>query len=178
MGPAQAIQTGLAKSFQYSGRASRAEYWWFLPVGALLPVVALAGVQWLAPTASFLLLCGALFAALSPLMAVTRRRLIDSGESTSWFEVPLMALVSFLAAVWALGSLHGWAIAAWDAGADGPAGFAVFILWLLGFAVLVPITAQQFLTGFATGIALFSQMASPSSMRHQFPGPNPSEATP
>jgi uncharacterized membrane protein YhaH (DUF805 family) len=29
MGPAQAIRTGLAKSFQFSGRASRSEFWWF-----------------------------------------------------------------------------------------------------------------------------------------------------
>jgi uncharacterized membrane protein YhaH (DUF805 family) len=29
MGPAQAITTCLAKSFQFSGRASRSEFWWF-----------------------------------------------------------------------------------------------------------------------------------------------------
>ncbi len=29
MGPATAINIGFAKSFQFSGRASRSEYWWF-----------------------------------------------------------------------------------------------------------------------------------------------------
>ena len=29
MGPVQAIKTCLAKSFQFSGRASRAEFWWY-----------------------------------------------------------------------------------------------------------------------------------------------------
>lgn len=40
MGPAQAIRTGLAKSFHFSGRSSRAEFWWFAPVG--LGIILLA----------------------------------------------------------------------------------------------------------------------------------------
>lgn len=32
MRPVEAIKTCLAKSFQFSGRASRSEFWWFAPV--------------------------------------------------------------------------------------------------------------------------------------------------
>lgn len=40
MGPAQAIRTCLAKSFQFSGRASRPENWWFaIFVGVLTAII-------------------------------------------------------------------------------------------------------------------------------------------
>ncbi|WP_342076667.1 DUF805 domain-containing protein [Yoonia sp. SS1-5] len=39
MGPADAIKTCLAKSFQFKGRASRSEFWWY---GGLLLVVTFA----------------------------------------------------------------------------------------------------------------------------------------
>jgi uncharacterized membrane protein YhaH (DUF805 family) len=42
MSPTQAIKTGLAKSFQFKGRASRAEFWWF--AGILL--IATFGLLW------------------------------------------------------------------------------------------------------------------------------------
>ncbi len=48
MGPAQAIRTCLAKSFQFSGRASRSEFWWFYAtlflLGATIALVDL-GLQ-------------------------------------------------------------------------------------------------------------------------------------
>lgn len=36
MGPAQAIWNGIAKSFEFSGRASRSEFWWFAAAVAIL----------------------------------------------------------------------------------------------------------------------------------------------
>ena len=41
MGPLDAIKTGFAKSFQFSGRASRAEFWWF--AGAIVSCILLIG---------------------------------------------------------------------------------------------------------------------------------------
>lgn len=40
MGPAEAIRTGLATSFQFSGRASRSEFWW-LTAFLVLPFLAI-----------------------------------------------------------------------------------------------------------------------------------------
>ncbi|NBZ87641.1 DUF805 domain-containing protein [Stagnihabitans tardus] len=176
MGPAEAIRTGFAKSFQYSGRASRSEYWWFLPVGAALPVAALGTALTLRPDMPFPLLFGLGALALSPLMAVTRRRLLDSGEAPIWFETPLMALVIFCAALWAEVSLNRWAFDLWAQGADGPGGFGVMICWLMGNILLLPILFHQFFVGLITGSALFSQMAAPSRQAPPRSGPSPTEA--
>jgi uncharacterized membrane protein YhaH (DUF805 family) len=46
MGPAQAIRTGLGKSFQFSGRASRSEFWWFFAAWAAVVLCLMAFVTW------------------------------------------------------------------------------------------------------------------------------------
>jgi uncharacterized membrane protein YhaH (DUF805 family) len=82
MGPAQAIRTGLAKSFQFSGRASRAEFWWFAPCGFALPALVIGlgyprvtDHETVAPV-----LLAAAIAAL-PVSAVSVRRLHDADKS-------------------------------------------------------------------------------------------------
>jgi hypothetical protein len=95
-------------------------------------------------------------------MAVTRRRLADTGEPPQQFETPFAALVGFLTCVWAAYSLNKWAFDAWSIGADGPSGFGVMIVWLLGLAAIIPITIKNFLVGLIYGAALFSQMAVPT----------------
>ncbi len=86
MGPIQAITTCFAKSFQFSGRASRAEFWWFtLFVNVVLLVAFGVFDVWLygidlydehsiAPATE--LLCVVMF---FPATAVTMRRLHDCG---------------------------------------------------------------------------------------------------
>lgn len=119
MGPAQAIRTCLFKSFQYSGRATRPEYWWFaafwiiapelvgfafaFPVGFVyglqlsrgavnLPPPSLLWPLW-ATLGSWLLLC-------LPGLAVTFRRLHDCRLSGWWILlIPATALLSCLALV-------------------------------------------------------------------------------
>lgn len=171
MSPIQAITTCLRKSFQFSGRASRSEYWWFLPIGIVVPFTALWFLASLRPDTSTFALGSTFFLTLSPLMAVTKRRLNDAGSPSTWFETPLMALAFFLAALWASVSLTNWAFGAWENGADGPAGFGVMIFWGLGHLVLIPVILQQFFVGLITGSALFSQMASPSRSATKSHGP-------
>jgi uncharacterized membrane protein YhaH (DUF805 family) len=170
MGPAEAIRTGLVRSLEFSGRASRSEYWWFLPVGVALPMGALLLAGAARPELGFLALCAIFLVALIPLMAVTRRRLLDSGEAPVWFETPLTALLWCLGSGWAIVSLSRWARASWDAGADGPAGAGVFVAWLVGHAVLVPTFTYQLVIGFVTGLVLFVQMAAPSKFSSDKPG--------
>jgi uncharacterized membrane protein YhaH (DUF805 family) len=43
--PADAIASGFKKSFQFSGHATRSEFWWFTAFAALLGLVA-AGLDW------------------------------------------------------------------------------------------------------------------------------------
>jgi uncharacterized membrane protein YhaH (DUF805 family) len=176
MGPVQAIAICLRKSFQFSGKASRPEYWWFLPVGTLLPVMAVTSIHWLYPPGSTFL-SGAVFVlALLPLMAVTKRRLNDGGGDAVWFETPTISLLYFLAAAWAITGLNNYAFAALDAGADGPSGFGVAAVRWLGLAILVPIALHQFLIGFIYGIALFLKMAVPS--KSAIPSSNRNEVSP
>ena len=162
MRPAQAIGTGLAESFQFSGRASRSECWWFLPIGAVLPILALSSALILAPDLPFPGLCGIFFIAVLPLLAVARRRPLDGGSAPTRFETPLVALMRCLGAGWAIGALDGWARAEWQAAADGPAGVAVFAGYLAGNAILIPVFAHQLVVGFVTGISLFLKMTSPA----------------
>ena len=164
----------MRKSLQYSGRASRAEYWWFLPVGLLLPLAALLMMSKSDPDSPTLLRGLVFFLTLSPLMAVTKRRLADTGEASVWFETPLMALVFVLALVWAIVGLTSWAF---DPLRDGPGVLGVLFIWLVGVSVLVPALLHQFFLGLMTGSALFSQMAAPSRQVKISHRPNPTEAS-
>jgi uncharacterized membrane protein YhaH (DUF805 family) len=159
---AQAIGKGFTRSFQFSGQASRLEYWAFLPVGLALPAATLYAINAFFPNLGLFWNCTAFFGALMPLMAVTRRRLLDTGEAPVWFETPLAALLWCIVSGAAFFSLKDWAFAAWDAGADGPSGFGVFLCLAFGSAILIPIFAQNLLIGFLTGTALFGQMAAPT----------------
>ena len=81
MGPVQAIKTCLAKSFQFSGRASRPEYWWFAPLGILFPIVGAKGMNgdviYLSPPVRFVVVI-----LLSiPLISATARRLADVNKA-------------------------------------------------------------------------------------------------
>lgn len=102
MGPVQAIKTCLAKSFQFSGRASRAEFWWF---GPLWLVVSLALTNWIMangkrddlPINATLAGCLVLCAVAIPLWSVTVRRLHDTGRtgrSLTLVPIPFLALVA------------------------------------------------------------------------------------
>ncbi|MEP1793024.1 DUF805 domain-containing protein [Parasphingorhabdus sp.] len=110
MGPITAISTVLCKTFTYSGRASRSEYWWYylacfilaficLTVDsfAVLKLVALHGDEALLHAKPFAFTTlWALVATAPAFLSVTVRRLHDAGFSGFWTLlnfVPLGALV-------------------------------------------------------------------------------------
>ncbi|NOC93483.1 DUF805 domain-containing protein [Ruegeria sp. HKCCD6604] len=80
MGPKQAISTGIRKTFVFSGRASRSEFWWFAPIAIVLPISAAllfdssVLVNW--GTSRLLVIT----AASLPLLSAMCRRLQDTGE--------------------------------------------------------------------------------------------------
>jgi uncharacterized membrane protein YhaH (DUF805 family) len=115
MGPIQAIKTCLAKSFQFSGRASRAEFWWFAPLWLIVSLALTLGIMasvnpyhlrylpFHENLAAFLMLC----VAGIPLWSVTVRRLHDTGRtgrSLALVPIPFLALV---AALFVLGVVAG-----------------------------------------------------------------------
>lgn len=114
MGPAAAIKTGFAKSFQFRGRTSRSEFWWFS--GFVLVIIGI--VIWLdyalftakaysGENASLIMLrtnhdlarlIGPLL--LVPLSAVCVRRLFATGKTWFWILPPVAASLVFFYMLW------------------------------------------------------------------------------
>ena len=99
MGPAQAIRTGFAKSFQFSGRASRAEFWWFAPVPVIvvLTTFAVADVSSIfeKPAVLYSLLF-AVFPVLSlAMISAGARRLADTSSRLKWpFQATMLTALT------------------------------------------------------------------------------------
>jgi uncharacterized membrane protein YhaH (DUF805 family) len=71
-----AISRGFSNYFTFSGRATRAEYWWWVLFTALVGLIPLAGLV-----------------TLIPMLAVTSRRLHDIGKS-GWVQIMPWAIVA------------------------------------------------------------------------------------
>ena len=156
---------GFRKSVQYSGTAQRSEYWYFLPVGLFVPALWLwlAGPSILAAGTITQILGATIL--LSPLIAVTTRRLRDTGQHHEGVIVPTVALLGLVFSVCSMFFLHNWATSLWSAGTDGPAGFGVAIIYWLGMIILFFFSLRNLVLGLITGSALFSQMAAPTAQQ-------------
>ncbi len=94
MGPTQAVSSVFSKYATFSGRARRSEYWWFVAFSIVLLIVALvidnaAGLKisgqqigWVYSVVALLLFI--------PSIAVTVRRLHDTGRSGWWWFLSLL----------------------------------------------------------------------------------------
>lgn len=94
----EAILKCLTKYAEFSGRASRPEFWWFM----LFVVLGASAFTLISETAGNIFL----LAFLLPLLAVGSRRLRDSGKSAWWLVfllVPVGGIVT-LGILWALPS--------------------------------------------------------------------------
>jgi uncharacterized membrane protein YhaH (DUF805 family) len=101
MGPVEAVRTCLSKYVTFSGRARRPEYWWWVLFGILAGIVA-SVIDALIGTASEDggLVNGIVsLALLLPALAVTWRRLHDTGRSGLWFLMPLASAVPIMIGV-------------------------------------------------------------------------------
>ena len=166
MTPATAIKTCLAKSFQFSGRASRAEFWWFALAWPLIafPFNGLVG-KLFSSTERFLIggiaQSNILLTALAslPLHAAASRRVHDTNDTRSTWPiyVPVAIVLCFEAyGIYAIARNYP------DAGD--------LIIW------------RQILFGFPIGaIALFFvglSLLMPSQPGTNQYGPNPNEVSP
>ena len=86
---ADAIRDAFSKYATFSGRSSRSAYWWFYLFGILALLVAFAIDEALG-TGRLLYALVALLLFL-PNLAVTVRRLHDSGHSGWWVAIALMS---------------------------------------------------------------------------------------
>lgn len=162
MGPIQAITTCLRKSFQFSGRASFPEFWWF----AVLFVSGAFASFWLVDlylpqritsvsnqAGASLLAYLAIF--ICPFIAAAWRRNQDRGRAGVWVLPPFLVLAFGIA----LGFLLEWL----SGGAD-LAGLLGAVVGYSGFLVLAPF--------------VFISLAAPSQPTPNRYGPNPLEVTP
>ena len=94
MNPLEAVRTALISKYaQFSGRAGRAEYWYFagftiLVIGAATAVDEVIGHQLVGPLAVLVLLL--------PNVAVTVRRLHDIDRTGWWDLVNLVPVIGWL----------------------------------------------------------------------------------
>jgi uncharacterized membrane protein YhaH (DUF805 family) len=89
-----AVRSCLSKYVVWSGRASRAEYWWW----TLAYMLAFFGGGTIAIAAHAPVLVGLIFlGAFLPTISVTVRRLHDIGRSGAWYWIALIPLVGDVA---------------------------------------------------------------------------------
>ena len=84
----EAVKTCFSKYVDFSGRASRSEYWWFVLAYVIVAIVAgfIHEVVYGLVILAFLL----------PLLAVGARRLHDIGKSGWWLLLGLIPLVGLV----------------------------------------------------------------------------------
>jgi uncharacterized membrane protein YhaH (DUF805 family) len=168
LGPIRATTTCLRKSFDFSGRATRAEFWWFAPIAVTLPV---ASVLYLPPQITgfgTLLAKVLMFGVLAtPFIAAASRRFHDIGEPHDefWRGIgPSLGVVVF-----------GFTLAF--------GMFAISTIWgmLIGLMVAIPsfllFLACLFIAPGTLG-ATIGQLLVPSSPGPNRYGPNPHEVSP
>ena len=88
----QAISTCLSKYANFSGRASRPEFWWFFLFMLLVTVAASMVSELFGGLASL--------ALLLPSIAATARRLHDTGKSGWWQLVGVVPLIGWAVVIY------------------------------------------------------------------------------
>jgi uncharacterized membrane protein YhaH (DUF805 family) len=99
----KAVLTCLRKRNDFTGRASRAEYWWFALFSWLTGTIG-GGAWVVAPWMGYLIMGLGVFIAVLPSIAVLVRRLHDIGRSGAYFFIVLVPVVGLLLLIVALAS--------------------------------------------------------------------------
>lgn len=101
MGPIEAFTTAWRKSFTYSGKATRAEYWWFYLVNLVIYSAILLVFSGTVDTSTvFMVTPIAIIYGITqvfPSISITVRRLRDVGKEWTWIFINL---VPFIGGIW------------------------------------------------------------------------------
>ncbi len=99
MGPLDAIKTCLARSFQFKGRASRAEFWWFTAIFSGVGFISFWAAELFLPArigsvqnTAFTAMIVSLTLLFLPLVSAGVRRFHDLGLGGVLFLAPLIIL--------------------------------------------------------------------------------------
>jgi len=88
----ESFVTCLQKYVDFSGRASRSEYWWFILGVVLIYVIAL--------TISHTLYLLAILGLMLPNLAASVRRMHDIGKSGWWVLLSIIPIVGLIVIYW------------------------------------------------------------------------------
>lgn len=126
--PAQWMVEPLRRYAQFTGRARRAEYWWFFLFGLVVGTVAAVIDRLLGLTTVGIGVLVSL-GLIVPNLAVTVRRLHDTGRTDWWLLVPV--LLAIPAAVGLIASVSAGATSGAMAALMGVCGTAAFVASLV-----------------------------------------------
>lgn len=168
MTPVQAVSRCLRNSFTFSGRASRSEFWWFVPLGSALPVFgacfAPPNITGLGTLVTKLLI---VVVASMPLFAAATRRVQDTGWHAGDLWLGLKPTIIVL--------LSGW-LAYVGFFVGHPIGGAPRML-LIGVPSFLVFFTYVWLAPGTIGSTI-GQLLLPSNPGPNQYGPNPYEVTP
>lgn len=91
----EAFISGWQRSFDYSGRSSRGDYWWFALANVIVAVVLMIVALVINPLRSLYGLYS--IASIRPSIPLVVRRLRDAGKPWPWLFI---GLVPFIGLIW------------------------------------------------------------------------------
>ena len=93
-----AFTSAWEKSFDFSSRSTRGDYWWFtlanVIVSVLLNLASLVGRLFYALAALYMV------AAILPSLALTIRRLRDAGKHWAWVFIGVLPIIGTVWLIW------------------------------------------------------------------------------
>ena len=171
MGPKQAMRNGILKTFQFSGRASRSEFWYFAPVAVLPVILGLYLVPWhKIELFGIWRWLGVMVLGL-PLLSAGWRRINDTGENGQMILLPFMPIIL----LWV-----GYQAILWFAVGTAFVGVGV-VGMVIGFGtlfMLFPLYFAALLISFISLGPVIGQLVLPSTPGPNRFGPIPHEVTP
>jgi uncharacterized membrane protein YhaH (DUF805 family) len=99
MGFAESIRTCLNKYFDFNGRASRPEFWWFFLAQSVVWIVLDVLYRTTGSAVIAIVELAAVLALLFPALAVGARRLHDTDRTGWWQLLDLVPILGFIVLV-------------------------------------------------------------------------------